>query len=116
MDKTHNFEELLSMLSEKVLRLGGLVEEAIGKAVRGLVDRDSELAREVPAGDHEIDSLELEIDDLCLEILARHQPMARDLRFSHETVLRSARSQAARRDPFSAVRRLSGVRFLPLSS
>ena len=81
MDKTHNFEELLSMLSEKVLRLGGLVEEAIGKAVRALVDRDSELGREVPAGDHEIDKLELEIDDLCLEILARHQPMARDLRF-----------------------------------
>jgi len=81
MDKTHNLEELLSMLSEKVLRLGGLAEEAIGKAVRALVDRDSELAREVPAGDHEIDKLELEIDDLCLEILARHQPMARDLRF-----------------------------------
>jgi len=81
MDKTHNFEKLLSTLSEKVLRLGGLVEEAIGKAVRGLVDRDSELAREVPVGDHEIDTLELEIDDLCLEILARYQPMARDLRF-----------------------------------
>jgi phosphate transport system protein len=81
MYKTHNFEELLSILSEKVLRLGGLVEEAIGRAVRGLVDRDSELAREVPAGDQEIDKLELEIDDLCLEILARHQPMARDLRF-----------------------------------
>jgi len=81
MDKTHNFEKLLSMLSEKVLRLGGLVEEAIGKAVRSLVDRDSDLARQVSAGDREIDKLELEIDDLCLEILARHQPMARDLRF-----------------------------------
>ena len=55
--------------------------EAIGKAVRSLVDRDSDLARQVSAGDREIDKLELEIDDLCLEILARHQPMARDLRF-----------------------------------
>lgn len=81
MEKTHNFEELLSILSEKVLRLGGLVEDAIGKAVRSLVDRDSSLAQHVLDGDQEIDKLELEIDDLCLEILARHQPMARDLRF-----------------------------------
>ena len=71
----------LALLSEMILRLGGLAEEAIGKSVRALVDRDSNLAREVIGGDERVDALELEIDDLCMEILARHQPKARDLRF-----------------------------------
>lgn len=73
--------EQLDLLSERVLRLGGLVEQAIGRSVRALVQRDSELAREVVQGDSSIDQLELEVDHLCMEILARHQPLARDLRF-----------------------------------
>ena len=82
MDKTFkHFQEQLDQLSEKILRLGGLVEEAIGKSVRSLVERDSDLAREVIADDVEVDRLELEIDSLCMEALALHQPMARDLRF-----------------------------------
>jgi phosphate transport system protein len=82
MDVTqHNFQEQLESISEKLLRLGGIVEEAIGKSIRALVERDSDLASEVIAFDSEIDKLELEIDDLCMEVLARHQPMARDLRF-----------------------------------
>ena len=75
------FEEMLESLSEKILRLGGLVEEAIGFSVRALVDRDDELARRVVAGDAKIDALEISIDKLCMELLARYQPMARDLRF-----------------------------------
>jgi phosphate transport system protein len=82
MDGTqHNFQEQLESLSERLLRMGGIVEEAIGKSIRALVERDSDLASEVIAFDSEIDKLELEIDDLCMEVLARHQPMARDLRF-----------------------------------
>lgn len=82
MDSTqHNFQEQLESISEKLLRLGGIVEDAIGKSIRALVERDSDLASEVIAFDSEIDRLELEIDDLCMEVLARHQPMARDLRF-----------------------------------
>jgi len=73
--------EQLDLLSEMILRLGGMAEEAIGKSVRALIDRDSDLARQVIEGDSPVDALELEIDDLCVEILARHQPMARDLRF-----------------------------------
>jgi len=73
--------EQLDLLSEMILRLGGLTEEAIGKSVRALVDRDSDLAREVLEGDAQIDQIELQIDNLCMEILARHQPMAGDLRF-----------------------------------
>jgi phosphate transport system protein len=80
-EKLTYWEELLEGLTEKVLRLGGLVEEAIGRSVRSLVDRDSDLAMMVVASDREIDRLELEIDSACLEMLALHQPFARDLRF-----------------------------------
>jgi phosphate transport system protein len=75
------FEEQLADISEKVLRLGGLVEEAIGLSYRALIERDTDLARRVISGDAEVDKLELEIDHLCVEALARHQPMAGDLRF-----------------------------------
>lgn len=76
-----HFEEVLDELKDKVLRLGGLTEQAIGRAVRSLVDRDSALARRVIEEDDAIDRLELDIDDLCVEMLARYQPMAGDLRF-----------------------------------
>lgn len=76
-----HFEDVLDELKEKVLRQGGLTEQAIGRAVRSLVDRDSDLARRVIDDDVEIDRMELEIDDLCVEALARYQPMAGDLRF-----------------------------------
>lgn len=81
METSHNLQEQLDQLSSHILRMGGMVEEAIGKSVASLVNRDSDLARQVPRGDTAIDGLELEIDELCMEILARHQPMARDLRF-----------------------------------
>lgn len=77
----HNFQEQLELISEKLLRMGGVVEESIGKSIRALIERDSALAAEVIAADREIDQIELEIDDLCMEVLARNQPMARDLRF-----------------------------------
>ncbi len=76
-----HFEERLDEIAELVLRMGGLVEEAIRRSVRALVDRDSNLARSVIADDAEIDRLELEIDRLSQEALALQQPFARDLRF-----------------------------------
>ena len=77
---TH-FAAKLDELTELVLRIGGLVEEAIGRSVHALVNRDSETARKVLRSDQEIDRLELEIDHLCLELLLLQQPMAGDLRF-----------------------------------
>jgi len=77
---TH-LEERLEEIAEKILRLGGLAEEAIGRSVRALIERDSGIARDVILGDAEVDKLELEIDYLCVDTLARQQPMAGDLRF-----------------------------------
>lgn len=76
-----HFQEQLSVLAEKLLLLGGMVEEAIGRSVRSLVDRDSDLARQTITEDGKIDQLELEIDHMGMELLALHQPMAGDLRF-----------------------------------
>jgi len=81
MERQRHFQEKLDDLSQHLLRLGGLVEEAIGRSVRALVARDSELAKRVIDDDGDIDRVELDIDQLCMELLALQQPFARDLRF-----------------------------------
>jgi phosphate transport system protein len=76
-----HFQDQLDVLSEKVLVMGGLVEETIGNVLSALVNRDSELARRVIRDDEKVDRLDLEIDQIGMEILGLHQPVARDLRF-----------------------------------
>ncbi|MCP9493077.1 MAG: phosphate signaling complex protein PhoU [Pyrinomonadaceae bacterium MAG19_C2-C3] len=71
----------LDILRDRVLLLGGETETALLRAMYSLVERDSAAAREVLAGDDEIDQLELEIDRLCIDTIALRQPAARDLRF-----------------------------------
>lgn len=55
-------------------------QTALGTAVDALLHRDSAVAAQVIAGDHRIDTLENEIEDLVVRLLATQQPMARDLR------------------------------------
>ncbi|MEA2626496.1 MAG: phosphate transport system protein [Candidatus Binatota bacterium] len=76
-----HFELELQNLQELILRMGGLVEAQISRAIDSLVERDSEQAREVIAGDREVNQLDIAIDELCLKLLALHQPAAGDLRF-----------------------------------
>lgn len=76
-----NFQEQLDVLAEKILVMGGLVEEAIGNCVSALVERNSVLAKRIMLDDERVDKLDLEIDQLGMEILGLHQPVARDLRF-----------------------------------
>jgi phosphate transport system protein len=76
-----SFDEELSGLKEKILLMGSKVEEAIRLAMKSLVDRDSKLARRVIQSDHEINDLEIEVDEICHRLLALHQPMAGDMRF-----------------------------------
>jgi phosphate transport system protein len=71
----------LDHLKKEVLAMGAMVEDAINKAIASLVQRDSDLAREVLEGDDAIDDKELEVEDTCLKMLALHQPVAGDLRF-----------------------------------
>ena len=70
----------LDNLQRDLLALAGLVEGAIYKSIQALQERDVNLAREVIAGDSQIDNEENHIDEECLKILALHQPVAVDLR------------------------------------
>lgn len=60
--------------------MGGLVEKQIANATEALVQRDDALARQTIERDHTVNRLDVEIDELCLRLLALHQPAARDLR------------------------------------
>src|SRR3989337_2505162 len=75
------YEEELKKLREDILYMGGLVEDQIQKAVKSLVDRDSPLAEAIIERDHEVNRMDVEIDDLCIRLLALHQPAGKDLRF-----------------------------------
>ena len=74
-------DDRLDVLRDKLLLLGGKTEEALRRAIQSLTERDSELAQQVKKDDKIIDEMELEIDRLCIEILALQQPAAHDLRF-----------------------------------
>ena len=81
MEYHRRLDTELDVLRDRVLVLGGEAEGALGRAVYALTERDSEAAREVLNGDDRIDQLEVEIDRLCIDVLALRQPAARDLRF-----------------------------------
>jgi phosphate transport system protein len=74
------YEEQLGQLRTAILEMGGLVEDQIAQAIRALVERDEALARATVARDPTVNRLDVEIDDLCIKILALRQPAARDLR------------------------------------
>ena len=75
------FEQELRHLREQLLLMGSHVEGIISASLRALVERDSVLAQRTIEADRIVDRLEIEIDGLCLQILARRQPVASDLRF-----------------------------------
>ena len=78
---SRHYERELQELKEKVLLLGGTVELMIASSMKSLLTRDSDLAKSVIASDPRVDAMELEIDHLCLSLLALRQPAASDLRF-----------------------------------
>jgi phosphate transport system protein len=75
------YEEDLRGLRAGLLRMGGLVERQIVEAVESLVNRNTEQARETIQRDTEVNRLDTEMDQRCINLLALHQPTASDLRF-----------------------------------
>jgi phosphate transport system protein len=75
------YEQELRRLREQLLLMGAKVEEMIRGSIRALVERETAVAEQMIAFDKKINQLELEIDELCMQILARRQPVASDLRF-----------------------------------
>jgi phosphate transport system protein len=70
----------LDRLQRDLLALATLVEEAVHKSIRALIERDVRLAEEVISGDNAIDREENQVNEDCLKLLALHQPVAADLR------------------------------------
>ncbi len=80
-EHVRHFEEELEQLKTRLLEMGGLAEEQVRRAVKGLVDRDQELIdRVLSGGDDPLNALHIEIDNRCFTLLALYQPMAVDLR------------------------------------
>ena len=75
------FDEELKQLKARLLTMAGLAEQAVGKSVKALVDRDPRLAASLWEDDAAINQLEVEIEESCLSLMARYQPEAKDLRF-----------------------------------
>jgi phosphate transport system protein len=75
-----HFHEELSAVKVRLLTMSGEAEAALGLAVEALLERDADKARQVIHNDRIIDNMEMEIEEQCINLLALHQPMARDLR------------------------------------
>lgn len=75
------FHQSLDELKEKLLRMGGLAEQAVDRATESYRRRDVALCQQVLEGERAINIMEREIDELALDLLAMQQPMAIDLRF-----------------------------------
>ena len=77
---SRQFNEELENVRSQMLKMGGMVEEQLGQAVRALVETDAKLALEVVENDYRVNALEVSIDEECTRIVARRQPAASDLR------------------------------------
>ena len=76
-----HFTVELEELNNKLLEMAGLVESAISRSVRSLVDQNRDVAEQVIRDEPRINSMEMEIDGMVTRLLALRQPVARDLRF-----------------------------------
>ena len=76
-----HYQEELGNLRETVLRMGGLVEQMTHRVIQALVERKIEMLPEVTAMEAQVNQLHIDIDEICLEMIALRQPAAVDLRF-----------------------------------
>jgi phosphate transport system protein len=75
------FDEELQHLKEKILKIGSLVEDALKNSIQALVERDNTLAKKVIDNDRLVNTLDVEIDEDSIRLIALRQPKAGDLRF-----------------------------------
>ncbi|WP_312200170.1 phosphate signaling complex protein PhoU [Anaerospora hongkongensis] len=80
MTTRHNYDQELEGLRGEILKMGEAVSAAISDAVQSLAKQNEEMARKVIANDDIIDKMEIDIEDHCMVLIARQQPLARDLR------------------------------------
>ncbi|MGD8368277.1 MAG: phosphate signaling complex protein PhoU, partial [Desulfobacterales bacterium] len=76
-----HLQKELDKIKKRILSLGALVEERVHLAAKAIEAKDSDLCERIIRDDHDIDEMEVEVEEECLKILALHQPVAVDLRF-----------------------------------
>ncbi len=76
-----HFHDQLAQLKQRLLDMSDLATSLLDLAVDALLSRDANMAEAVLSGDRELDTMELELEDQAINLLATQQPMARDLRF-----------------------------------
>jgi len=76
----NKFDEQLEELNVMLIDMGAMIEQAITHATSAIMQRDADLAKQAIAMDREIDQMEKDIEAMCLQLLLRQQPVARDLR------------------------------------
>jgi len=74
------FDEQLSQLNDMLIEMGAKIEKSITQATQAIIEHDKKMAKKAISTDRDIDSMEKEIENLCLKLLLRQQPVARDLR------------------------------------
>jgi len=117
-----SYDEEIERLNNSIVEMGGLVESQIERAMKALVERDTELAYKIIDDDDRIDDLNYEIDNQAVRLLALRQPMARDLRnivatfklsADLERIADYATSMARRSIPLSEVDPIRPVHAIP---
>jgi phosphate transport system protein len=78
---TAELTDQLLELRRSILSMGAVVDARLARVVDAIVSDNFPAAQEVRHGDREVDVMELDIEEMCLQVLALHQPVARDLRF-----------------------------------
>jgi phosphate transport system protein len=77
---SHQFEQELDAIRNKVLTMGGMVEKQVNDGLKALIESDGPLGEKVATSDYKVNQLEVEIDEACTRIIALRQPAAGDLR------------------------------------
>jgi phosphate transport system protein len=81
-----HFHDELAHLKDRLLQMSAQAQDALDRSVRAVLQRDGEAADRVLREDRQIDALEVEIEEMVTNLLALHQPMARDLRLILSTL------------------------------
>lgn len=74
------FNEELEEIRTLLMEMGGLVERQVAKAIKAVVEGDSELANQIVGDEKEVDKKEIHLDECCAKVLLKRQPAASDLR------------------------------------
>jgi phosphate transport system protein len=77
----HYLDAELKALQYELLKMGGIAENMLRDAVQSVLNRDEDLAQRVITVDDTVDKLENEIEAKCIQLIARHQPVAFELRY-----------------------------------